>query len=395
MRDGTYRVSLHDLRRLVLRWPGFDAQCEEKRGWYTVELMAASGFPGGLEDLTIRLLDRRRGYWAHRSHRQAVVLELARRGLPAARDAVYAHFDPLNEFEFAREILDLDGLEGLIWLISHKGVMPAPENSWTFHWWLDDLREKLGEPAVSEWLARESASRPEVAEFARLAAMPLSKPWKPPAYDAEVPSYEILRAQGRTPGSERMSIYRWVRLAESRELERAWRAMETEQDPDWLWRLAGGLSRKPEHCDIGKMVERALAWDRRHNPFARALEGIVDPRVRQLGFDLILKGAAADGLGPVVTNYRSGDDTAILAAVTPLTDDWDVHGTGLDVLRLSDRLDCRDLLLWVYEQTPCSECRNSALRHLIDRVQAPELVLRECLADCLEDTREIARAALP
>ncbi|MFI5385721.1 MAG: hypothetical protein ACHQ50_06330 [Fimbriimonadales bacterium] len=46
LRGGEVHPSLHDLRRLILRWPGYDDDwlCEWSRGWYSVELITASGF---------------------------------------------------------------------------------------------------------------------------------------------------------------------------------------------------------------------------------------------------------------------------------------------------------------------------------------------------------------
>ena len=110
MRNGEFQPSFHDMRRLVLRWPGYDLQTESTRGWYSVELMLASAFYAELTELVLRYFFRTKGWWADRRHREAIVVELARRGVASAKEAVYSRADPASEFRFADEVLEADGI---------------------------------------------------------------------------------------------------------------------------------------------------------------------------------------------------------------------------------------------------------------------------------------------
>ena len=389
VRDGVYAPMLHDMRRLVLRWPGYDQCFESSRGWYTVELINASPYAEELIGLVIRHLSRTKGIHYHRRHREAVVFELAMREIAAAKEAIYACFDPAVEFRLSREIVELDRLTGLDWLLSHSIGALGESEGWLFSWWLEDLREACGEHVVSEWLDRESASRPEVAEFVYLVS------FRPPrAQPTSVrPTFEALREMWREEGEGRPSVSAWVRSASEEELTDAWLAFVVEDDRSWLYRLAKALSQNPGRADVDRVIARVRSWEDEQNPFVMALEKVVDPRLRPLGLELIERGWIVDGVDLLTKHALPGDEATILAAIVTLTDDWDVHSVGLDVMNLDGGFDIRELLLWTYENTPCSFCRESAVRGLLEIGRAPPGLLEECQFDCVEDTRKMVEGA--
>ena len=393
LQSGQFQPALHDLRRLVLRWPGDDAQCETTRGWYTAELMRASDHESVLCDLVIRHLGRTKGPRRDQSHRKAIVAELAKRGNLKANDALHAGFDPADEFRLAGEILEAEGLVGLDWLITHSDGYLVPESAWILRWWVEDLQSAYGDDMVLQWLEKESAHRGEVATFKRLLAE------EPPAQkdhpkEAQI-SYDSLREQwaASEPGQQ-ISTSMWVVKASEDELRKAWKAFESELDPDWLRRIARGLKRKPKFANIDIIADRARSWNGDLNPFVSALEEIKDERLRQLGLDLAQAGRIEDGVAILATNASPGDEPVIVAALRTITDDGHLHVAGMDVLRMSDDLDTFEMLLWVYEQTPCSFCREGAVDNLIKSHNPPAWLLQECLWDCVADTREMARALI-
>ena len=71
-----------------------------------------------------------------------------------------------------------------------------------------------------------------------------------------------------------------------------------------------------------------------------------------------------------------------------------MHSLGLDVTRMSAELDTYEMLLWAYEHTPCSYCREGAVEKIVERYKPPEWLLEECLYDCSENTRKLAEAQL-
>jgi len=96
----------------------------------------------------------------------------------------------------------------------------------------------------------------------------------------------------------------------------------------------------------------------------------------------------------LATNAQPGDEPALLAAAKGLTDDWELHCVGCDLLRLKKDLDKLDILLWMYENTLCSYCRESVVNDLIERDLAPGWLVQECLLDCVAEIREMAAKGL-
>src|SRR5579862_479820 len=119
LQEGDLKVNYNVIRRLILRWPGHDGQLEESRGWYSVELLKASGHEERLVSLLLQLARAKKGPRRQRWHREAVVCELAFRGHFEAIATIKEAFDPADDFRFNETIIALDGLTGLEWVLEH------------------------------------------------------------------------------------------------------------------------------------------------------------------------------------------------------------------------------------------------------------------------------------
>ena len=141
VKSGQSAPSLGDMRRLILRWPGYDSQCENSRGWYSVEIMKASCHEAELRHELIAFLRRKPSESPHSWHRKSIALELAKRGDAAMRDTIYELFSAEDDFRFGDEIVALDGIEGLDWIVSHSIGNLDQSNAWRFEMWLEGLSE--------------------------------------------------------------------------------------------------------------------------------------------------------------------------------------------------------------------------------------------------------------
>lgn len=394
LRSGQYTASLHDMRRLILCRPGYGDFMECSRGWYSVELMEASGMSGQLTEILVRHLARTKANESNASHRERVVCELALRGNTGAKEALYSHFSVNREFRLADEIIEVDGLSGLDWVISHSVGLLDPKLQWRYESWIDTLKETSGVEVVTEWLDRESGMRPEIREFAQVATAQRPPRDRSKQVSKSNTTYEEMLQEALLPGATRTFPVRWAAQANDVELARAWRAFVDEQDEEWLSRLGRALRRRPQFCDLGKAISRAREWDKEENPFVKAMEGMTDSRLRDLALELIAAGWIVDGVGLLERNAVAGDEQLVLSSIASLTDDWDLHSVGMDLNDIGKRLESSELLLWAYENNPCSFCREHVVRALIENQLAPEWLLRECLYDCVSDTRELAEGAL-
>lgn len=69
--------------------------------------------------------------------------------------------------------------------------------------------------------------------------------------------------------------------------------------------------------------------------------------------------------------------------------DHDLLCRLLDLCNAHPGADALDCLLYVYERSPCSTCRNQAVRALMHAQIAPEWLRAECLFDADPATRAL------
>jgi len=65
----------------------------------------------------------------------------------------------------------------------------------------------------------------------------------------------------------------------------------------------------------------------------------------------------------------------------------DAHWQAWDLLEICEKNsnpEAKDCLLWIYEHTPCSDCRRRAVRKLIEIKKISQTLQKECIYDCNE-----------
>ena len=99
-----------------------------------------------------------------------------------------------------------------------------------------------------------------------------------------------------------------------------------------------------------------------------------------------------------MTNYRPEDADTLETFVASLTDADILHGIGMDMIE-AEKVIPESVLLYLYENNPCSSCRNRAFQLLMarygDMTNLPEplaSIREEAKLDCDYGTAMIARA---
>lgn len=124
-----------------------------------------------------------------------------------------------------------------------------------------------------------------------------------------------------------------------------------------------------------------------------------DPRVGELGRSRLRSGSFtardSDTLDLFIRNYQPQDEQLILSALAPLSPDEDeAHSIGsslLDICRENTACTSLGMLKWVYEYTPCTVCRHSAVMQMAAIGGVPPEIVAECLDDADEDLRHLAQ----
>ena len=99
-----------------------------------------------------------------------------------------------------------------------------------------------------------------------------------------------------------------------------------------------------------------------------------------------------------MNNYRSEDADALTTFAASITDTDILHRTGLELLNTEQQIP-EQVLLYLYENNPCSDCRNRIFMSLMarydDMTNLPDplaLIREEAKLDCDYGTRKMARA---
>jgi hypothetical protein len=137
-------------------------------------------------------------------------------------------------------------------------------------------------------------------------------------------------------------------------------------------------------------LRAAAIWD---------LSLVSDQRIHQLAKSKVeagaLTGSDCDAIRLFVHNYDESDGPLILSALEKIHPERDdAYSLSQDILEVSDKHVGQlppGLLLWVYENMPCTHCRFRAVE-MLDRMHQFSDALRfECQYDCNEDIRAFAR----
>ena len=141
------------------------------------------------------------------------------------------------------------------------------------------------------------------------------------------------------------------------------------------------------------------ADDKLRNAAITALAQVTDDRLHELAKTKArlgeLTGRNSRALDLFLHNYESGDASIITSALDTLHPNAeDSHSLALSLIQLSEEHGDPALakaLLWAYENTPCTICRESVLAQIV-RFQQPDDILFECLHDSSDGVRAVAQA---
>jgi hypothetical protein len=387
----------------------FDTQCEGTRGWWLFNLLGLAGMKDVTRLKILKLLRGPREGISADDDTETVCqcLELAahyaEEGDEESRQAIYAKFD-LQEYNTApwigrQQIVAVDGLKGLLHVVQVSGARLLREPDY----WDDDsliyeAAESLGREtvmaALTEWAGTDEQVRAYLNE---VEGREREKETRPPQERKSLD--EVLEMIEHTDGGLRGPLMIWGHKASEEELAVIVSRMQIESR---VPQLRGYLRvfRKREVPGLpDRIFELAESADEQIKEAALlAISNSCNTRVRDLAIDLLKRTPPClDGLRLFARNYQPGDQ-ALLELVLPCAgDDDDLHGVALDLVSVAQEVKDPQLngcLLWIYERNPCSYCRHSAVKFLVDLKVVPRKVLEECLWDCQKETRDLAEAML-
>ncbi len=128
-----------------------------------------------------------------------------------------------------------------------------------------------------------------------------------------------------------------------------------------------------------------------------ALKFCQDSSIRNLAIDFSKNQDdkfAICSVGLFIKNYQSGDNKFIESILPRINDEDTKHFVCMDLIKIFERHALDELftsLLWAYENTPCTYCRENIVKALINSNLMPQILVDECQFDCVQDVRNLVR----
>ena len=192
----------------------------------------------------------------------------------------------------------------------------------------------------------------------------------------------------------------WWHNGRMKDIEGIVKLYGKEEDPSTRARILD-LFRAPKfkgYLPLDSVLRDASSDDDELRDSAlRALDGIKDQRVRDFAFDVLKKrGMSYEIASLIASNYRESDDDLLIAAMKKLGE-MRRHHLGIGMLNNAEgkggRLSKR-ILIYLYDTTRCSFCRERAVRELGRRGFLTREMAEECLHDANNDIRDYAKRFL-
>ncbi|PWB94742.1 hypothetical protein [Methylosinus sporium] len=389
----------------------YDPQCEEGRAPYLNRLIAMTGRSPLYWTNLLPCLD---DFKPENDDRDIVqifgvlcLLATARTGAERRRLRDFVESNAVRNAHFPRmaqpcgeELIRLEGLEVFLLLIRlyHSELLQnfLEEDGWAYRSWVDALSDKDGAVATAAALEKARSISAELDRLMSLAAgdQRSDQPVAQGDQDKDIPSYLTVKA---TLDPKKGFPRSWIKSAAADDLIAAARDLLVTRDdvriraylriftmrdypldPETLFPLVNGENRR-------------ISWQA-----VRVLQRLNDAKVRDLAFWFLQKEATlAAAIRLLCGSYQPGDFSAIESAVRNIQldeDGW--HGVGASILSLLDDVtvppdESREVLLHLYEKTPCSLCRESVVEKLHEHGLVPNWMARECAFDAEPETAAV------
>jgi hypothetical protein len=381
----------------------YDRQCEETRGYYLANLVRMSGHWKFFRDGVLAALTS--GGRAYESddvlQMFAVARHWAEAGDVAVRRTLYEVFDR-DAFERAEiwcgeYLVRMDGLDALLFVMQLFGRIGEGDRLRHFESLLAELEERDGKEASTVALAAAAVNRPDLAQLLDMLRAEKDRRTLAEREWEAMPRRDYASVKRGIMGEENRakSLMNWGKEATDEELQSAAQDLLSESDENRLWEYLRIFRDRHFPGPPARLIElaRCGSWRLSHAA-AAALTNIADPALRTLGLELMNTPDRCDLGVTLLSRWCQPGDYGLVEQVLrrPMSDHI-YHSVELDVLgfvKANLTGDAEACLKLLYDDGPCSTCRESCVKHLIALDRFPDWMRDECLHDADSGTRELA-----
>lgn len=408
------------LKAAILNDTAYDTQSEGSRAPWLMALLNLTTHPEMFYQVA---LDALRGessgdtwldlQWCR------MAMQIARQGVPGAREALYAKFERQEDASVwlaSNEIIELDGKQGMHFVLKfgvskYKQCCETCDQRIASN--LDDYLchavYSFGRKRAGKWLKNAARKEADMAlaekiitqEQHRSRALSRAVKQNPEAYTHPYSSQSldgILTCVENAEGEYPPRYFIFGQKASPEELEIICARLKTETRPPQLLRLLWIFQKRelPPGYET-ELLAWALHTDERIRQASRnILSHTQSSAIRELALKILAmpeQERALEAFQLFEKNYLPGDELKFEAVLNQITDPEFTHWVSMSILDLFKSFQYPELfkcMSWMYLNTPCSSCRQKCLQALADAQLLPDKWLYESLFDCSEETREWA-----
>ena len=339
-----------------------------------------------------------------------LLMAFAKRGSNKARRALYDTFDTqkFNEsWVGGDQIIEVDGLDGFLHIAERIGKrLKIEDGYWEDDFMLREVKERFGTDHVERAIHERSKESEDLRSYLQKIKITdsdkretkeerLERYRKEYSLDKWLPALES--PQGHFP------FLAFARCASDEDILHCFALLKNETDKAKKIKLLNIFQRRalPEFYD--PLLNFACDEDEELcSASIAALSLLRDERVHQLAIEINELSNLQRKIYSIplfYNNYIHGDNFVIekILKSVPVNSDRDViHHLVFDLVKLCEKnksSEMNQILLWIYENSPCMNCRGKGVKMLLENNALTESMLAECLDDGDSEIREIALQA--
>ncbi|GAB4528107.1 MAG: hypothetical protein Tsb0014_09250 [Pleurocapsa sp.] len=397
-----------DLLSACLHNVAYDPQCESTRAEWLFELINLTNDIEFYRKNIFQALPIAQEFWDINQLYDLVSI-WAKQGCLEAKKIIYQTFkqQEFNESWLGGEhIIAIEGIQGLLAVAEIVGARLIEDNElWEDDYLITQASAIFDKNLVIESIEKEAVNNSKVKAYLdsvktyqenTLKQKEDRKKSKNNTIDINTIIEKIEQKKYRG-----YVLSRFGRDATKQEIDRVFEKLLSETRKEQLIRYLHVFRyRKLPKLDI-RLFDLAKSDDEEIQlPAIAALAVNKDDSLHNLAINLIKQQPKSINnrvLKLLINNYQS-DDFKIIESILNKSHDIDLrHEIGMDLIDIIDKQKTAELIncsLWVYENTPCSYCRQEILKILIESKQVSQNILEECLHDCSPAIRAISKSKI-
>ena len=399
----------HDLLNACLHNLAYDAQCEKSRAEWLFELIYLTDDSEFYRRHIYKALSETDDFWDKQQLYDLVAI-WAKQGDKKAKQIIYDTFSRQNDNESwlgGEQIIAIDGIAGLLYVAEIVGTKLLQDAElWQDDYLIFQTSEVFGLSAVMEALETESLTNTKVKTYLDAVKshkhnLVLKNDIRKSRPKMSIDSETIFEYVEQKKSFFSV-FYRFGKNASEKELNLVFEKLLQETRQEQLIRYLWIFKKR----QLPKLDKRLLELAKSNDDIlqASAIAAFANNKnssLRDLAIELIKEQPKSLNKGVLtllINNYQSGDFQLIESILKKPSQNIDLrHDLGFDLIKVIDTqktLELQACGLWIYENTPCANCRRRIVEILVELKQAPKTLLKECLQDCSPEIRDFAEKAL-